>query len=114
MFNDIPNPYCRYGPEVYGAWHMTGEVGRGTVQVVEVAEHGGGIASITGRHLSTTGKVFWLLMESWSNKRFEFGEMCGGVKYTLYDGHASGHKLAFLSSEKPQGGARIIFHWDSK
>ena len=111
---------CRYGTAVLGTWHETvdvkGDVGGGSVQVVEIEEDDKGIMEITGYHQTRSGCLLGLGVSTWSGKKFGFGEIGGiaGDKYTWYRGSQRGHKLAFLSSGTENGRVSINFHWDNK
>ena len=104
----------RYGPREFGAWHAMngGELGDGSVQRVEVAEHGREINEMCGRYQKGRGDLTWLSLSTAAGRDFDFGDPDYAGEYVKSPKKRKmKHKLTFLSSEKTQNRVHLEFYW---
>ena len=99
---------------MYGRWYWLGGQEGDTTHTVQ-GRRGGGIRRILGYHNNNTGQVVMLVVVTWDNDWFYFGDPDAGQdndnRGTDYNGLNTNTSLAYLGGEDDGAATRISFHW---
>ena len=103
--------YCRYGDREYGAWYSLG--GEGDTTHIVQGSSGGGIRRITGWHNKNTGQVTKLLVSTWDDEIFYFGDYDSSGVGTGYVGYnkVPASCLGYLGGVMEGEVTRVVMYW---